>query len=121
MKNISGVSPYSFPGIVFIEMNPYRIDEIVCNAYGLTLELLRARTRKRVIAEPRAICMALRSIITGESLSKIGKYFMKDHATVIHARRMFLVHYEVEPDYRAKVQGILKALNISVDRIERYL
>ncbi len=62
------------------------IQRIVADYYGIPEDLLRAKNRKKEVAEARQICMFLTKEILGSSLKTIGLHFGgRDHSTVIYA------------------------------------
>lgn len=62
------------------------VQKTVADYYGIAEDLLRAKTRKKEIAESRQICMYLIKEVLGCSLKTIGLHFGgRDHSTVIHA------------------------------------
>lgn len=64
-----------------------RIQTIVAAEFGFAADLLRAKTRKKEIAEARQVAMFLSTEYTRLTLKAIGLHFGgRDHATVIHAR-----------------------------------
>ena len=63
-----------------------RIQELVSERFGLTLEELCSDKRSQNIVYPRQVAMYLSRELTDSSLPKIGKQFGgRDHTTVIHA------------------------------------
>jgi len=63
-----------------------RIQEVVADAFGLTVEELCSQRRSQDVAYPRHIAMYLCRELTDASLPKIGKAFGgRDHTTVLHA------------------------------------
>ena len=68
------------------ELSVESISQTVCDYFGLDLELLQSKTRKREIVQARQIAMYFSKVLTNSSLSTIGaKIGKKDHATVLHA------------------------------------
>jgi chromosomal replication initiator protein len=63
------------------------IREAVASHFNMCPDLLVGKGRKRKIARPRQIAMALTREITGKSLPEIGRDFGRDHTTVLHAVR----------------------------------
>ncbi len=57
----------------------------VAAKHGLTLEQLRGRSRKRRIAHPRQEAMWRMMETERWSTIRVGRYFDRDHSTVIHA------------------------------------
>lgn len=53
--------------------------------YGLTLDELRGERRQRRFAWPRQTAMYLARRMTPSSLKRIGRYFSRDHTTVLCA------------------------------------
>jgi chromosomal replication initiator protein len=63
-----------------------RIQELVSDRFGLSLEELCSDKRSQNIVYPRQVAMYLSRELTDSSLPKIGKQFGgRDHTTVIHA------------------------------------
>jgi chromosomal replication initiator protein len=63
-----------------------RIQQLVCERFGLTLAELCGDRRSQNIVYPRQVAMYLSRELTDSSLPKIGKQFGgRDHTTVIHA------------------------------------
>ena len=76
------VFPQGEPAVVSIE----RIQELVCDRFGVTLSELKSERRSQTIVYPRQVAMYLSRELTDSSLPKIGKHFGgRDHTTVIHA------------------------------------
>src|SRR6188472_1803466 len=63
-----------------------RIQELVCDRFGVTHDELTGDRRSQNIVYPRQVAMYLSRELTDSSLPKIGKEFGgRDHTTVIHA------------------------------------
>jgi chromosomal replication initiator protein len=63
-----------------------RIQELVSDRFGLSLEELCGDRRSQTIVYPRQVAMYLSRELTDSSLPKIGRQFGgRDHTTVIHA------------------------------------
>jgi chromosomal replication initiator protein len=63
-----------------------RIQELVCERFGVTHAELTGERRSQNIVYPRQVAMYLSRELTDSSLPKIGKEFGgRDHTTVIHA------------------------------------
>jgi chromosomal replication initiator protein len=62
------------------------IQKVVCNYFGLTIDKLNSKTRKREVVQARQIAMYFAKNMTKSSLAIIGANIGgKDHATVLHA------------------------------------
>ena len=63
-----------------------RIQELICERFGVTHDELTGDRRSQNIVYPRQVAMYLSRELTDSSLPKIGKEFGgRDHTTVIHA------------------------------------
>ena len=63
-----------------------RIQNVVCNFYGISLNEMLSQRRSRPLARPRQLAMFLSKKLTSRSLLEIGRRFAnRDHTTVIHA------------------------------------
>lgn len=63
------------------------IEEQTCIRFNVTRAKLHSRSQHYVVAHPRMIVMYLGRQITPMSLPQIGRYFDRDHTTVLHATR----------------------------------
>jgi chromosomal replication initiator protein len=68
-----------------LAIEPESIVHIVAAHYGITREQLKGKRRTNSVALPRQIAMFLMRRMTTLSLSEIGRFFDRDHTTVIHA------------------------------------
>jgi chromosomal replication initiator protein len=75
-----------FPQGESIQISIERIQELVCERFGVTMDELTGDRRSQNIVYPRQVAMYLSRELTDSSLPKIGKEFGgRDHTTVIHA------------------------------------
>jgi chromosomal replication initiator protein len=64
-----------------------QIQDLVAREFGVPVDMLRSRTRKREVARARQMAMYLATEYTDTTLKGIGLQFGgRDHSTVIHAR-----------------------------------
>ncbi len=69
-----------------VEVSIPRIQELVSERFGLSVQELCSARRSQAIAYPRQVAMYLSRELTDSSLPRIGKEFgNRDHTTVIHA------------------------------------
>lgn len=93
------------------EMSVSRIQEEVCNYFGITQELFLSKTRKREIVQARQIAMYLSRNLTKTSLSSIGAQIGgKDHATVLHACNTVSDLIDTDRNFRGYVHDIENSL-----------
>ena len=75
------------------------IQRVVCDYFDITEDQVRARTRKREIAQTRQVAMYFCKKLTNNSLKTIGLQFGgRDHSTVIHAYQT--VENQIETDQK---------------------
>jgi len=75
-----------FPQGESAQISIERIQDLVCERFGVTMEELTGDRRSQNIVYPRQVAMYLSRELTDSSLPKIGKEFGgRDHTTVIHA------------------------------------
>ncbi|MFL5929020.1 MAG: helix-turn-helix domain-containing protein, partial [Gaiellaceae bacterium] len=75
-----------FPQGESVQISIERIQDLVCDRFGVTMAELTGDRRSQNIVYPRQVAMYLARELTDSSLPKIGKEFGgRDHTTVIHA------------------------------------
>ena len=97
----------------------FELTRIVSEVFGVDYQRLFEITRKRAVVEARQVAMyvAVKEIKT-ISLSKIGEYYNKDHATVIHSVKNITNLCETEKLFKEKVnQVIVKYKMLEANRI----
>ncbi len=68
-----------------LSIEPESIVHVAATHYGITRDQLKGKRRTNSVALPRQIAMYLMRRMTTLSLSEIGRFFDRDHTTVIHA------------------------------------
>lgn len=72
---------------------------------------LRSRSRRQAVVQARAVAMFLARQLTGESLSRIGRYFgRRDHTTVMYGCRRTAMLLANRPALRQAVEQITERL-----------
>lgn len=61
------------------------IQKAITLHYKITLDELKSKSRKQIVAHPRHVAIYLSRTLTKQSLESIGKAFNRNHATVLHA------------------------------------
>lgn len=112
------------------EITPLEIIDIICDYYGTSYEEINCRDRSEELRWPRQVCMYFLSEFTTLSLNRIGKYFGRDHATIIHSRKKISDLCEIYPNEReriAEIRGsiiasreIKRKIDIQYDLMEIY-
>lgn len=89
------------------------------------MDPVNLKTRKREFVEMRCIAFNLIFLNTNISLAKIGSYFGKDHATVLHGFKLCNNLLDVQKDFienyeaiRDNVDNHLKIVNKIKDELE---
>ena len=89
------------------EMSVDFIQKTVCEYYGLDVDSLQSKTRKREIVQARQIAMYLSKNLTNSSLSAIGsKIGKKDHSTVLHACKTISNLIETDREFKNQLREI---------------
>ncbi|QRG10061.1 hypothetical protein EZH22_30505 (plasmid) [Xanthobacter dioxanivorans] len=63
------------------------IQRVVAEHFGITTSVLISHRRHKTIVEPRQIAVALCKRMTPRSMPEIGRMFLRDHTTILHAIR----------------------------------
>lgn len=83
------------------------IQKTVCDYFGLELESLQSKTRKREVVQARQIAMYFSKNLTKSSLAAIGsKIGQKDHSTVLYAYRTISNLIETDRDFKSQIREI---------------
>ncbi|MCB9251339.1 MAG: chromosomal replication initiator protein DnaA [Flavobacteriales bacterium] len=90
------------------------IQKLVTEFYGLSVEQLKSKTRKREIVQARQISMYYAKSMTKASLKSIGTYFGgRDHSTVIHACQTVNDLMDTDKKFKNDVEEIGKRIKIN--------
>lgn len=91
-----------------------KINRALRRVYGLTIDDLKVRTRKRKIREPRQVAMTWLVLNTKMTNDQIGIFFKPvnlkafDCATVIHAKKTILNLLETDKNLQQKYENFDK-------------
>jgi chromosomal replication initiator protein len=90
------------------------IQKFSAEFFGFPDDLLRAKTRKKEIAQARQISMYLCKMLTDNSLKTIGLHFGgRDHSTVIHAVNTIEQSKDQDTKIREAIEKIASKIEIS--------
>lgn len=93
------------------EISLAKIQQTVCEYFGISAESMVSKTRKREIVQARQIAMYLGRNMTKTSLASIGSHIGgKDHATVLHACNTVSDLIETDKNFRQYVSDIERQL-----------
>jgi chromosomal replication initiator protein len=91
------------------------IQKKVVEHFGLTLEELRGKSRRKEYVIPRQIAIYLAKEHTEHSLKSIGYHFGgRDHSTVIHAIQSVNDMLKTDQEVKAGIQAVQKQLKLKV-------
>jgi chromosomal replication initiator protein len=82
----------------------------VCKRFEVTVKQMESKNRKREIVEPRQIVFYLLWRYSYSSLKTIGRYFNRDHTTVIHGRDTVQNLIDTDDVYRQEIQRFEETL-----------
>ncbi|MDR0420064.1 MAG: chromosomal replication initiator protein DnaA [Prevotellaceae bacterium] len=97
------------------EISIDKIKRTVCDYFGLSLDAIYSKVRKREIVQARQIAMFFARNLTKHSLAQIGaEVGGKDHATVLHSCKTVEDLYETDKTYKQHVIEIEKRIKNSL-------
>ena len=82
------------------------IREVVAAHFKISVEEMHGKKRSQKVVLPRQIAMYLSRKIMDVSVLDIGKFFEKDHSTVIHACNKISGEVETDEKMRLTVEGL---------------
>ncbi|NIN13028.1 MAG: chromosomal replication initiator protein DnaA, partial [Gemmatimonadales bacterium] len=89
------------------DLSAVEIDEAVAHTFGLTAADLRSKSRRRPLADARAVAMYLERTLLGSSYTQIGRRFGgRDHSTVIHSIQKVERQLDEDGELRRRVDGL---------------
>ncbi len=87
------------------------IQKVVCDYFGLPVDQIHAKTRKREVVQARQVAMYFSKKHTKSSLATIGlQCGNKDHATVLHACKTIANLIDTDKQFRAYAHEIDKKI-----------
>jgi chromosomal replication initiator protein len=102
---------FIFPGLSNQDISIDLICKSVCFHYNLSEQEIKADIRHRAIVEPRQIAMYFAVYYTRLTISKIGNYFGRDHATVLYSRRSIDNLKNTDKEFAKKIDCINNLIN----------
>lgn len=89
-----------------------RIQEVICDYFGVTPKSLISKKRNANIVLPRQVAMYIVNDMTNSSTTEIGNAFGKrDHSTVIHAVEKIRNLRKMDKELDEKIEKIIKELS----------
>ena len=88
------------------------IQKSVAEYFGVKLEEIKAKTRKKEIVIARQVAMYFCKELTNHSLKNIGYHFNRDHSTVIHAVTTVNDMMDTDSKIKSKVEDLHKKLKM---------
>lgn len=90
------------------------IQKLVCDYFGISIDQVKSKTRKREIVQARQISMYFAKDLTKSSLKTIGMHFGgRDHSTVIHACQTVNDLIETDKKFKLDVDELAKRIKIN--------
>lgn len=90
-----------------------QIQHLVCTYFGISEDLIRAKTRKREVVQARQVAMHFCKKLTGHSLKTIGLHFGgRDHSTVIHANQSVENQIDTDPKFKDMIEEISNKIDL---------
>lgn len=89
------------------------IQKIICDYFGIQVDEINSKTRKRDIVQARQLAMFFAKKHTKSSLAAIGlQCGNKDHATVLHACKTVNNLMETDKNFRLNVEELSKKIKM---------
>ena len=89
-----------------------RITKVVCGYFGLSVDKIILKSRKRLTIKCRQIsCFLLKGHKQHFTLKQIGEPFYQDHTTIIHSCQTVQDLIDSDLEYRADIEKISELLN----------
>jgi chromosomal replication initiator protein len=96
------------------------VERAVCEALGVSRELLFSHKRNWIYSYPRMVAMYLARIHTGASCSEVGKHFGgRNHSTVVAAEKK--VRSWLQTNLSMQLGKRIMPIRDIIERIERVL
>lgn len=93
-----------------IFLSPEIIIDAVAGHFKLPASLLSNCTRRKDVTKARHIAMYFIRIFTGYTYYRTGRYFDRDHSSVIHAEKSVADQAELYKCYRDEINTIFEEL-----------
>lgn len=115
------VSYYAYPGINYSAMSKtqrinlrhgktsttnLKILEVVCEFYGVAVDKVKKKDRRKHIVWCRQLYYYLSLKLTNMTMSELASEFNQDHTTVIHSRDTVQDILDTEPEKRKELWEI---------------
>ena len=103
--------------------NSFEIINIVFDFYHIPVEIRDSKSRKRELVNSRQVAMFYLKENTNETLNKIGNYFNRDHATVLHAIKTVNNLSDTDKKFRHELITVKEKIKygLSSDDFRRYV
>ena len=96
-----------------VEVNIDYIQKTIADFFRVSIDQLKAKTRKKEIVTARQVAMYFSKEYTQHSLQSIGYHFGgRDHSTVIHAVQSVENKMDIESNFKSNVEDIRKKIKI---------
>lgn len=93
------------------QLSPDLIKEVISTKFNIKIEDFNSKKRTRAISYPRQIAMYLCRELLDLSYPKIGEEFGgRDHTTVLHAYDKITNDMEEDPEFKQRINNIIKEL-----------
>lgn len=105
------VSAYAAPGIYRKQPKIDKVNESVCELYGINVLDLKIHTKRSDIVEARQIAMYYRKTQMYEKPVRIAEAYTFDHATVLHAVKQISNLLSVDNKFKTNYNEFLEILS----------
>lgn len=88
----------------------FEILQTIADAYGISVEDIKRRSRHKNIAQARHLVAYLLREINDLSYPAIGDIIGRDHTTAIHSREKIRDQIEIKPNFKEFIEKVLSTL-----------
>jgi len=86
------------------------IANLVCTYFNVNEDTLHNKSRKRELVKVRQTCMYFQYKYSSMNLTDIGKYWDRDHSTVIHGKQTVQDLYDTDKRFKADFDQIKRLI-----------
>ena len=108
---IKDITTDSQPTAVIVQ----KIIEFVAKSFGVSPSDITSDNRQANIALARQVCMYVIKEVTDLKLNEIGKYFNKNHSTVLHSMDQAKLKMDKNPSVRAVANDAINEFQTKIN------
>lgn len=96
------------------EISVENIQKLVADHFGIQVEDLKKKSRKREVVVARQLSMYFAKEFTSESLKNIGEHFDKDHSTVLYSHKAVRDLIDTDAGFKDTVDKLKRQVELNL-------